>query len=206
VPAPNYHDASSFVAYPAMIGAELHVKVANASFPGETSSSLIDPSGPSNGCESTPAGPGGYRTAFPLHVSYKGSQLAYALSYLRAHRNVALVSLMIGANDFFRCQKTTADHCASEQQATAATVTKHIHTILGSIRKKAHYKGQIAIVNYYALDYSIPAISAQSQLLNSVEDSRPNPSTSRSPMVTASSGTGQGSSVGAPAPRGCSPA
>ncbi len=80
--------------------------MANAACSGETSSSLIKSFAQSNGCENIPGKPNaGYRTAFPLHVNYKGSQLAYALSYLRSHRNVRLLSLMIGANDPFVCQR-----------------------------------------------------------------------------------------------------
>jgi lysophospholipase L1-like esterase len=178
VPAPNYHNAASFFGYPELAGAALHVKVANAACSGETSSSLINPAAQSNGCENSPGHPGvGYRTQFPLHVNYKGSQLAFALSYLKAHKNVSLVSLMIGANDFFVCQETTSDGCASaaEQHATIAKVTANIHTILGSIRKKAHYKGQIAIVNYYSLNYAVPAVNAQSQLLNKTQDAAAKP-------------------------------
>src|SRR5437879_6174158 len=51
VPTPNYHDASSFLAYPEQLGAELHLIVANAACPGETSGSLIDVSAQTNGCE-----------------------------------------------------------------------------------------------------------------------------------------------------------
>jgi lysophospholipase L1-like esterase len=159
VPAPNYHNAASFFGYPEIAGAALHVKVGN-------------------GCENSPGNPSvGYRTQFPLHVKYKGSQLAFALSYLKAHKNVSLVSLMIGANDFFVCQETSADGCATtaEQNAVAAKVTSNIHTILGSIRKKAHYTGQIAIVNYYSLNYAVPAVNAQSQLLNKTQDAAAKP-------------------------------
>jgi lysophospholipase L1-like esterase len=177
VPAPNYGDAAAFPGYPAQLGARLRLSVANASCPGETSSSLINTSAPSNGCENNPAhSTNNYRNN-PLHVKYTGSQLAFALSYLHSHHNVRLVTLMIGANDFFFCQKTTSDGCASpaEQNATAATVTKNIHTILSAIRKKAHYNGQLVIVNYYSLNYSIPAINAQSQLLNKVQDAAAKP-------------------------------
>ena len=114
VPAPNYHNAATFFGYPEIAGAALHLKVANAACSGETSSSLINPKAQSNGCENSPGNPSvGYRTQFPLHVKYKGSQLAFALSYLKAHKNVSLVSLMIGANDFFVCQETSADGCAA---------------------------------------------------------------------------------------------
>jgi lysophospholipase L1-like esterase len=177
VPAPNYGDASSFVAYPQLLGKELHLTVANAACSGETSSSLIDTTAPSNGCENSPNGGPAYRTNFPLHVSYSGSQLAYAVSYLKKHKNVRLVSLMIGANDFFVCQETTADHCASftEQAGVIGTVEKNVATILTAIRKQAKYNGQIVIVNYYALNYADPTAAAQSQLLNSSIDNAAKP-------------------------------
>ena len=177
-PAPDYHNAASFLGYPEQLGAELHLSVASAACPGETSSSLINPAAPSNGCENNPAHTNAnYRTEFPLHVRYKGSQLAFALSYLHSHHDVRLVTLMIGANDFFVCQETTSDGCASraEQNATASTVTKNIHTILSAIRNKAHYAGQIVIVNYYSLNYSSAAVNAQSLLINKVQDAAARP-------------------------------
>jgi lysophospholipase L1-like esterase len=157
VPAPNYADASSFLGFPELLGQELHLNVVNAACSGETSSSLIDATQQSNGCENSVTNPSvGYRTQFPLHVSYSGSQLAFAVSYLKKHKSVRLVSLMIGANDGFVCQETTADHCASlaEQSALASGIEKNVATILTAVRKQAHYKGQIAIVNYYSLNYA----------------------------------------------------
>ena len=178
VPAPNYEDASSFVAYPEQLGAELGLNVVNAACPGETSASLVNSTVLNNGCTSSPGSPSaGYRTAFPLHVSYTGSQLDFAVHYLRSHHNVGLVSLMIGANDFFLCEETTTDGCASssEQEAVAASVTKNVQTILSEIRYKAHYSGQLAIVNYYSLDYASPTDNAQAQNLNQVLDAAAQP-------------------------------
>ncbi len=178
VPAPNYANAAAFLGYPEQLGSQLRLSVANAACPGETSSSLINTSAPSNGCENNPAhnSADNYRN-HPLHVKYKGSQLAFALSYLHSHHDVRLVTLMIDANDFFVCQETTSDSCASpaEQNATTATVTKNIRTILSAIRNKAHYNGQLVIVNYYSLNYSSPAVNAQSQLLNKVQDNAAKP-------------------------------
>ncbi|HEY1569684.1 MAG TPA: SGNH/GDSL hydrolase family protein [Solirubrobacteraceae bacterium] len=176
VPAPNYADAASFPGYPEQLGSRLRLSVANPACPGETSASLINASAPSNGCENNPGNdPSKNYRNNPLHVNYKGSQLAFALSYLHSHHNVRLVTLMIGANDFFLCQETTSDGCASEQNATAAAVTKNIHTILSAIRAKAHYTGQLVIVNYYSLNYSSASINAQSQLLNQVQDAAAKP-------------------------------
>ena len=181
VPAPHYADASSFVAYPEMLGAELGLKVANAACPGETSASLINAKAQSNGCENTVSGSGvayrQHRPHYPLHVSYKGSQLSYAVAYLRTHANVRLVSLMIGANDLFVCQATTADACSStaEQAATNAKVARNVRVILSTIRHQAHYRGQLAIVNYYSLDYASAAVSADSTRLNTSVDKAARP-------------------------------
>ena len=178
VPTPNYHDASTFVGYPELMARALHLNVANASCPGEISASLLDTNAPSNGCENSPGSPhSGYRTAFPLHVNYTGSQIDFAVSYLTAHKDVRLVTLMIGANDFFLCQETTSDGCSSstEQAAVAKRVTANIKSILSAIRRTAHYRGQLAIVNYYSLNYASPATNAQSRLLNQVQDSAAKP-------------------------------
>jgi len=177
VPKPNYKDAASFPGYPEQFGAAQHVIVANASCPGETSSSLIDVKAQSNGCENAIGSSVGYRTAFPLHVKYKGSQLAYALGYLQAHKNVRLVSLMIGANDYFVCLRTTKDGCTSksEQQALLIKIAHNVRLILSSIRNKAHYKGQVAIVNYYSLNYAQAAVNAQSLALDHALDSAAKP-------------------------------
>lgn len=157
MPAPNYHNPASLLGYPELLGAALHLKVVNAACPGETSASLINNKARSFACENSPSGPSGaYRVHYPLHVKYKGSQLAYAVSYLRAHRDVRLVSLMIGANDLFLCQNTTRDACTgkAELQGVFAKVARNIRTILSAIRNRARYSGQIVVVNYYSLNYA----------------------------------------------------
>jgi len=153
VPAPNYSNASSFIGYPELLASELHLKVTNAACPGETSASMISVSAQSNGCENTPGDAhAGYRLSHPLHVRYKGSQLAFAVRYLRSHRNVSLVSLMIGANDGLICIETTKDGCSSsaERNAVLQAVAKNIRDILHAIRQRGHYGGQLVIVNYFS--------------------------------------------------------
>jgi lysophospholipase L1-like esterase len=171
VPAPNYLDATSFIGYPEQLGSELHLRVVNAACPGETSASLINASAQSLGCENA------YRRAYPLHVRYTGAQLAYAISFLRRHRQVKLVSLMIGANDAFICQATTSDHCASptEQRAVFDQVTHNVHRILSAIRNQAHYHGQLAIINYYSTNYSSASLSHGSLGLNQAMDGAAKP-------------------------------
>ncbi len=174
VPPPDYPNAASFVGYPALVASALHLQLANASCPGETSASLVNSAAPSNGCENNPSGsPANYRSNFPLHVKYTGSQLAYAVHYLRTHKKVRLVSLMIGANDFFRCQETTADKCSSftEQSPVAGAITVNIAKTLSGIRNQAHYKGQIVVLDYYSLNYANPVTAHQSLGLDGIENS-----------------------------------
>jgi lysophospholipase L1-like esterase len=177
VPAPNYHIAASFLGYPEQFGAQLRVNVANAACPGETSSSLINQNAISNGCENVLGKPGGYRTLYPLHVKYTGSQLAYAVSYLKSHPGVRLVSLMIGANDAFVCQETTKDGCLGpgELQAVFTKVAANVRVILSAIRNRARYRGQIAIQNYYSLNYTVPLETSVSTGLNNAMDGAAKP-------------------------------
>jgi lysophospholipase L1-like esterase len=172
VPAPDYPDAAAFHAYPEMLGSELHLNVANAACPGETSSSLLNDKVQSNGCESVyNSTEPGYRTAYPLHVKYSGSQISYAEGYLKSHPDTRLVSLMIGANDLFLCEDQTSDGCQSPSEAAPvlATITKNVHTMLSDIRRTAHYNGQIVIVDYYSLDYASAMDNETSEVLNAAQ-------------------------------------
>ncbi len=174
-PPPNYSDASSFVGFPEDVGGALGFDVANAACTGESSASFVFTDGQSNGCETSRGGGSGYRTSFPLHVSYSGTQLQYAVQYLKSHPQTQLVSLMIGYNDLFVCQETTADRCASEVPAVLTQVSTNVADILGAIRYGAHYDGQVVIVNYYSFDYANSADNRSSQEVNGALDSAATP-------------------------------
>jgi lysophospholipase L1-like esterase len=171
VPTPDYHNASTFLGYPEQLGAELKLRVVNPACPGETSGSLINASAQSNGCENA------YRKLYPLHVRYRGAQLAYALPYLRGHPQVRLVSLMIGANDLFLCQESTHDGCQNpaELNAALAKVAVNVRKILSAVRNQAHYRGQLAIINYYSLNSASPLVSAASLALDRTVDKSAKP-------------------------------
>jgi lysophospholipase L1-like esterase len=169
-PPPNYLDESTFVGYPEDVGAALDLHVVNAACSGETSLSFLAANVPSNGCENSPGGGPGYRPGFPLHAAYSGTQLQYAVQYLRNHPRTRVVSLMIGANDAFLCQKTTADHCASELPAVLNQISTDVTHILTAIRRDGHYNGQLVILNYYSLNYSDPVANAGAQALNQAMD------------------------------------
>jgi len=152
IPKPNYRHPASFVGYPELVGAARHLTVVNAACPGETTASLLDAAGPSNGCENGPRSRRGYRSVYPLHVRYRGSQVAFATSYLRSHHNVRVVTLTVGANDGFRCQAVTADHCATELETVTQQVTHNIAAIARAVRA-AGYTGPLLVVGYYTTRY-----------------------------------------------------
>jgi lysophospholipase L1-like esterase len=168
VPAPDYYDARSFVGYPEDIARALGLRVSNASCPGETTSSMLDVTAQSNGCENSVGSPVGYRTLYPLHVEYRGSQIAYAESYLTHHRRTRLVTIDIGANDAFVCQATTADVCSStaELDALAGEIAGNLAAIYAGIRSV--YGGPLVALTYYSLSYTDPTQIAAAVFLNSV--------------------------------------
>jgi lysophospholipase L1-like esterase len=169
VPAPDYSRASNFRGWPEHAARALRLKLVNASCPGETSASLINPAAPNLGCENLLGNTGiSYRGRFPLHVRYSGSQLSFALSFLRKHPSTRLVTLMVGANDLFLCQSTTSDGCTSEaeQQAALRKIGANVRRIVGRIRQRAGYRGRIVLMRYYSLDYNSALLTGASRAMN----------------------------------------
>jgi lysophospholipase L1-like esterase len=171
MPAPDYSDATNFKGYPEYIAAALGLDLTNASCPGETTSSMIDKKAPSNGCENSYDSttgqqvPVGYRKANPLHTSYKRSQLGFAELFLKRHPHTRLVTLTIGANDGFLCQRQTSDGCISEFGDLQTKLKKNLRTIFKGIRATG-YDGQIVLLNYYSYDYNDDFLTAEITLLN----------------------------------------
>jgi lysophospholipase L1-like esterase len=163
----GYRNPADFTGYPEDVARALRLNLANAACPGETTASMINPGAPSNGCETNARGGPGYRAIAPLHVSYRGSQLSYAVHYLQQHPDTRLVTIGIGANDLFRCQETTADHCAGpELSRTLTAVTSNLDTILAALRDQAHYRRTLVVVTYYAENYGDPASVTPIEALN----------------------------------------
>jgi lysophospholipase L1-like esterase len=102
-------------------------------------------------------------------VQYQGTQMQYALRYLILHRHTRLVTINIGANDLFRCEETTADHCASpaELEAVLQEIQANLTAIYTKIRDVAHYHGLLVALTYYAVSYSDQAAVAGTEALNS---------------------------------------
>ena len=161
-----YPNPDNLVGWPNFVADELDLRLRNASCPGETTDSFIDATAQSNGCENRLGSDIGYRDLYPLHVTYEGSQLDYAIKTLDHGPRVRLVTLQLGANDGLICVATNA--CATPEglAALAAHVQKNLDLILGQLRTEGHYWGRIAVVTYYALDYTDAAGVAFIQAVN----------------------------------------
>ncbi len=160
-----FPNASNFTGYPELVGRELELKVVNASCPGETTSGYLAPApAPDNGCRP-------YKSAFPLHVSYSGTQSAFAVGYLRTHK-VRLVTINIGANDYFLLQKSCVgkpdfNQCVAQgTPGLLALIASNLDTILRQLRTAGGYQGTIVVLTYYGLNYDA-ASQAGTRLLNS---------------------------------------
>jgi lysophospholipase L1-like esterase len=99
-------------------------------------------------------------------VDYEGSQLDYALEVLDEAPHVRLVTLQLGANDGFLCQRTGECATLAEVKALAARVQENMDVILSTLRDEGDYRGRIVVVTYYALNYADPVEVAAVQLLN----------------------------------------
>lgn len=172
IPAPNDSKPREMNGYPEDVAANLGLKLANAACPGETTVSFLNAKGQSNGCENSyPPGPMaiGYRTLFPLHVKYASStesQMTFAENYLKKFPNTRLVTLMLGANDAFICQRKFSDGCVGEFGTLLKNLTKHTTKIFKGLRNKAHYAGQIALVTYYSMDYRSAILTGEVKAIN----------------------------------------
>lgn len=165
--ASAYLNAKNFGSYAEDLAGFDTLTLANASCPGETTGSLITAGAQSNGCENSLGSPTGYRTNFPLHVAYGGTQLAFAVQYLQAHPDTRLVTISIGANDLFICQQTTADHCTGADFAVAlGQISANLTAIFSALRNQAHYRHRLVTLAYYSLSYTDPVQIAGAQALN----------------------------------------
>jgi len=152
---------ANFVGYPETAARILDLDDVNASCPGEATGGFISSSGTDNGCRS-------YKAAFPLHVDYRGTQLAFALNFLETHRHVRLVTMDIGANDVFVLQRQCAGDptCISKGVPDVlANIQANLEFIFGQIRSVAHYRGRLVTLSYYSLVYD-QASAAATQTLN----------------------------------------
>ncbi len=146
---------SKYVGYPLLVSPVVHEKVANASCPGETTTSLITGGVGLPGFDCGPL-----RVANQLFVSYNGaaSQLDYAVAYLMNNPNPKLVTINIGGNDLGVLQLTCNGDPNCELAGLPATLDKvgqNLTTIFMRLRQTG-YTGPIVAVNYFAFNYMDP--------------------------------------------------
>ncbi|MGC2109976.1 MAG: SGNH/GDSL hydrolase family protein, partial [Candidatus Korobacteraceae bacterium] len=148
----EYYNPTNFVNYGDWASLALSLNESNGGCPGETSGSFLSLTAPDNGCRL-------YRAHFPLHVVYssiQSTQFTYATGFLRTHSDVALVTVMLGANDLLLLEEQcNGDPTCIENGAPQvfAAAEAHMQTILAGLRGTG-YTGTIEVVNYYSLDYS----------------------------------------------------
>jgi lysophospholipase L1-like esterase len=158
----EYVNANNFIGFPTYAGQHAKLNFINAACPGETTGSLLSPAAPDDGCRE-------FRLAgAQLHVSYNSTQLAYALEFLKSHRETRLVSVGLGANDVLllrtACQGDPT--CIGTELPTVlAGVSANMETILSDLRATG-FTGTIIVVNYYSVDYSDPTETALTSALN----------------------------------------
>jgi lysophospholipase L1-like esterase len=164
-PPANYQNAANFVGYPEMVARELELKDVNASCPGEATGGFISKlSSNDNGCLTF------YRlNNLPLHVAYTSSQLAFATSFLNAHRHsTKLVSIDLGANDVFHlaaiCGGTTNTCFGAGVLGVLTQMQANLVQIFAALRATG-YEGKIVALTYYALDYN-PSLTPGTIALN----------------------------------------
>lgn len=172
-PLKNPSYAGNFIGYPDIVARRLNVEDVNVSCPGEATGGFISSTGLDNVCRP-------YRAAFPLHVAYTGTQLAFAVNFLRSHPRTRLVTINLDANDFFResagpdpngwppttCYVAAPANTAGLITYFSTCAVTNLKTIFAALRNTG-YTGLIVAVKYYALDYGNPAsVFVSKNLLN----------------------------------------
>src|SRR5260370_36294705 len=84
-PLVDPRNAANFTGYPEIVAQRLNIEDVNAACSGEATGGFIDAHGLDNVCR-------GYRSAFPLHVPYTGTQLSFAVKYPTANSGTRLVT------------------------------------------------------------------------------------------------------------------
>jgi lysophospholipase L1-like esterase len=143
----NYHG------YPEFVSDGIHRKVANASCFGETSGSFLSPTEPDFGCRQWK------QEGRPLFISYSGTQMDYAVNYLRNIPNPQFVTINIGGNDLAVLQQTCNFDLNCELAGLPAALSaygQNLFTIFTNLRVQAHYQGPIVLLTYYIFNYADP--------------------------------------------------
>ena len=156
-PLADPSNAGNFIGYPDIVAQRLNVEDVNPACSGEATGSFISLTGLDNACRP-------YRAFFPLHVKYTGTQLSFAVNFLKNNPRTRLVTFMLDANDFFRVNDGSPGPppwpptgCYTPVLTTyfATCAVQNMTKIFKAIRGTG-YTGLLVVLTYYALDYSNP--------------------------------------------------
>jgi lysophospholipase L1-like esterase len=174
LPTPDYTKPRGFRSYGLDVASALGLRLVNAACPGETTTSLLSGQH-SNGCEDSYDAANqtfdqpGYRDAFPLHVAYTGTQMAFAKTFLKTHPGTRLVTLTIGANDGFLCLRGYPANCTGNLGAFLSGLTTRVKKILAGVRGTG-YAGQVVLLDYYSTDYADGTQTGETSAVNQAID------------------------------------
>jgi len=131
-------------------------KLANASCPGESSTSFLVLGAPDYGCLSPgPEGQPGFKFSVGLHTMYPGTQAEFAVSELTRNKQIDLVTLSLGGNDLLLVARECATApnfaaCVSQKlPSTLAVYAQNLTQILTAIRVQAGYTGTLILMKSY---------------------------------------------------------
>jgi len=157
-------DADNYVGYPDFVAESLRDSLTNAACPGETSSHFVDLTATDRGC-------GFFRSLFPLHAAYGGTQIAFVDAFLADHPMTRLVTIDLGANDVANLR----DACAGQPSCilaglpgVLATLSANLDIIYGHLRTVDGYNHKLVGLKIYSTDYSDPAFTGVVAALNNV--------------------------------------
>jgi lysophospholipase L1-like esterase len=145
---------ANYEGYPEIVSDAVHEKVANASCVGESSGSFLVAGAPDLGCAQWKS------SGLPMWVPYKGTQMDYAVAYLRSNPNTKLVTINIGGNDLGLLQESCALDVSCELAGlpgVLAAYGNNLFNIFLRLRVEGGYKGPIVILTYYAFNYGASA-------------------------------------------------
>ena len=144
---------AKYKGYPELVADAEHLvqskKEVNASCPGQSSLSFQMAGVQDIGCE-------GFKRDIGLHTSYRGSQLAFAVSELSSNKHIDLVTLSIGGDDLLLLQLQCSgapDFAACVGGSLPAVLGSYggnLAQILTGIRGTANYQGDLVLVTYYS--------------------------------------------------------
>jgi lysophospholipase L1-like esterase len=140
---PLVADKTAVVGYPELLAQRLGLTVTNASCPGEATGGFISSTGNDNNCREN-------RQEYPLHIGYDGTQLAFAIEFLREHPNTQLVTIDIGGNDASKLNDTCAGDTGCVLGGFLNMLMEYgnnLDTIFGELRKV--YDGPLVALAIY---------------------------------------------------------